>query len=228
MYECLSAFSLVPEHIIKAAAKSGGKVIPRFFSVHLCEAPGGAFVSATNHFLSTNYPSIEVNYSIKIVFIPIMLINSNFAIKWDWLATTLNPYYEGNSVQTAMNADYLTFTSLNNWIFLKDTTGNIMNRKNLNSLIEQVKRRCIGSDQYVDLVTADGSIDCRTNPMEQESDAIELQFAEMIVALSILGTGGSFVLRMSTFLDCQSVSQLYILCCLFREVSNFLNKVVGG
>ncbi|XP_021948862.1 uncharacterized protein LOC110846416 isoform X2 [Folsomia candida] len=199
MYECLSAFSLVPEHIIKAAAKSGGKVIPRFFSVHLCEAPGGAFVSATNHFLSTNYPSIE----------------------WDWLATTLNPYYEGNSVQTAMNADYLTFTSLNNWIFLKDTTGNIMNRKNLNSLIEQVKRRCIGSDQYVDLVTADGSIDCRTNPMEQESDAIELQFAEMIVALSILGTGGSFVLRMSTFLDCQSVSQLYILCCLFREVHLF-------
>lgn len=227
MYECLSTFSLVPENIIKYAVKPGGNVIPQFLSIHLCEAPGGAFVSATNHYLSTNYPTIKVNYSIKFVFIPIMLINTNFAIKWDWLATTLNPTYEGNSARTAMNADNLTFTSLNNWIFLKDTTGNIMNRKNFNSLIEEVQRKCQSFQHPVDLVTADGSIDVRTNPMEQESATEELQFVEMIAALSVLSPGGSFVLKVTSFLDCQSVCQLYILCSLFEEVSNFWNKVLG-
>ncbi|XP_035714459.1 cap-specific mRNA (nucleoside-2'-O-)-methyltransferase 2-like isoform X2 [Folsomia candida] len=199
MYECLSTFSLVPENIIKYAVKPGGNVIPQFLSIHLCEAPGGAFVSATNHYLSTNYPTI----------------------KWDWLATTLNPTYEGNSARTAMNADNLTFTSLNNWIFLKDTTGNIMNRKNFNSLIEEVQRKCQSFQHPVDLVTADGSIDVRTNPMEQESATEELQFVEMIAALSVLSPGGSFVLKVTSFLDCQSVCQLYILCSLFEEVFLF-------
>ena len=46
-------------------------VTPCFRSFHLCEAPGG-FVSATNHYLCSNYGEVD----------------------WDWLAITLNPYYE--------------------------------------------------------------------------------------------------------------------------------------
>ncbi|CAG2056918.1 unnamed protein product, partial [Timema podura] len=42
-------------------------------TIHLCEAPG-AFITSLNHFLTLRHPNI----------------------KWNWLATTLNPYYEGN------------------------------------------------------------------------------------------------------------------------------------
>ncbi|XP_021952349.1 cap-specific mRNA (nucleoside-2'-O-)-methyltransferase 2 isoform X2 [Folsomia candida] len=198
MYECLSTFSLVPERITTAASQPDVSARPRFLSIHLCEAPG-AFISATNHFLSTNYPTIQ----------------------WDWLATTLNPHYEGNDIGTMINEDKLILSSLNNWIFLKDTTGNIMNRANLDSLIEQVKQKCLSLEHSVDLVTADGSIDCQTNPMEQESAVVELQFTEIIAALSILGVGGSFVLKIFTFLECQTISHLYILCSLFEEVHLF-------
>ncbi|XP_035713407.1 cap-specific mRNA (nucleoside-2'-O-)-methyltransferase 2-like [Folsomia candida] len=195
MYECLSTFSLIPEHITQPDVSARP---PHFLSIHLCEAPG-AFISATNHFLSTNYPTIQ----------------------WDWLATTLNPHYEGNDIGTMINEDKLILSSLNNWIFLKDTTGNLMNRANLDSLIEQVKQKCLSLEHSVDLVTADGSIDCQTNPMEQESAVVELQFTEIIAALSILGFGGSFVLKIFTFLECQTISHLYILCSLFEEVHLF-------
>ncbi|XP_035713434.1 cap-specific mRNA (nucleoside-2'-O-)-methyltransferase 2-like [Folsomia candida] len=195
MYECLSTFSLIPEHITQPDVSARP---PRFLSIHLCEAPG-AFIYATNHFLSNNCPTIQ----------------------WDWLATTLNPHYEGNDIGTMINEDKLILSSLNNWIFLKDTTGNLMNRANLDSLIEQVKQKCLSLEHSVDLVTADGSIDCQTNPMEQESAVEELQFTEIIAALSILGFGGSFVLKIFTFLECQTISHLYILCSLFEEVHLF-------
>jgi hypothetical protein len=51
------------------------------FTVHLCEAPG-AFICALNHWLKTN--------------------RAHWA--WEWMATSLNPYYEGND-QFAMNDD---------------------------------------------------------------------------------------------------------------------------
>jgi cap2 methyltransferase len=44
----------------------------QFNSVHICEAPG-AFICATNHYLRTKYPQL----------------------KWNWMANSLNPYYEG-------------------------------------------------------------------------------------------------------------------------------------
>lgn len=125
-----------------------------------------------------------------------------------------------------INEDKLILSSIKNWIFLEDSTGNIMNQDNLNSLIDQVQKRSLSFGQPVNLVTADGSIDCQNNPMEQESTVVELQFAEIIAALSILGAGGSFVLKIFTFLECQTINHLYILCSLFKEVSNFNTSYV--
>jgi len=117
-----------------------------------------------------------------------------------------------------INEDKLILSSEENWIFLEDTTGNIMSQANLDSLISQVEKRSEASNQTVNLVTADGSIDCQVNPLEQEKTVAELQFAEIIAALSILGRGGSFVLKIFTFLECQTINHLYLLCSLFEEV----------
>jgi len=53
-----------------------------FKSVHLCEAPG-AFISALNQYIYTTYPNL----------------------RWDWLSTSLSPYWEGNSVNEMINDD---------------------------------------------------------------------------------------------------------------------------
>jgi cap2 methyltransferase len=57
MYECLSNFEVIPRSTIVVANQPGATA--PFLSVHLCEAPG-AFISATNHFIHTNYTHIEV------------------------------------------------------------------------------------------------------------------------------------------------------------------------
>ena len=44
-------------------------------TLHLCEAPG-AFITALNHQIKTH---------------------TNLTKKWKWKASTLNPYYEGNT-----------------------------------------------------------------------------------------------------------------------------------
>jgi cap2 methyltransferase len=134
------------------------------------------------------------------------------------LATTLNPHYEGNDVGSMINEDKLILTSMDNWLFLEDTTGNIMSQSNMQSLFREVEKRCQEKKCKVGLVTADGSIDCQINPSEQEATVIELQFAEIVTALHILGKGGSFILKIFTFLECQTINHLYLLASLFTEV----------
>jgi cap2 methyltransferase len=50
-----------------------------------------------------------------------------------------------------------------NWYFGTDNSGNLMSRDNIRGLWERVRSRgpCM-------LVTGDGSIDCQSNPNEQE------------------------------------------------------------
>ena len=52
----------------------------KFRSVHLCEAPG-AFVASLNHFLKSHYNGMD----------------------WQWVANTLNPYYEGNDLEAMLD-----------------------------------------------------------------------------------------------------------------------------
>ncbi len=57
---------------------------PTAFTVHLCEAPG-AFIAATNHYVRTHRPDWW----------------------WDWLAISLNPYFEGNDQFAMIDDDKL-------------------------------------------------------------------------------------------------------------------------
>ncbi|KAF3424604.1 hypothetical protein E2986_09174 [Frieseomelitta varia] len=183
-YEILSSFPLIPVSYIHNNDKY-------FKSVHLCEAPG-AFVTSLNHWLKTNVPDI----------------------KWDWLAMTLNPYYEGNLASVMVDDDRFIRHTLKHWCFGEDNTGNLMNLRNLNELTKLSEPHC-----DIFLITADGSIDCTDVPAEQESVLIHLHFCETVTALQLLATGGSFVLKIFTIFECNTVCLMYLLSCCFNHIN---------
>ena len=154
-------------------------------SLHLCEAPG-AFVTALNHYCVLNR-------------VP----------EWEWRASTLNPYYEGNPLSRMISDDRFILHTLERWEFGADNTGDILAPENAEKLLSP----------QVNLVTADGSVDCQGQPAEQESIVSELHLCEVLCALRALQPGGTLVIKMFTFYEASSVCLLYVLNCCFEQVS---------
>lgn len=50
------------------------------------------------------------------------------------MATTLNPYYEGNNIRQMIDEDKFIRCSYDNWYFGEDGTGNLMSQVNLEGL----------------------------------------------------------------------------------------------
>ncbi|XP_038063786.1 cap-specific mRNA (nucleoside-2'-O-)-methyltransferase 2-like [Patiria miniata] len=165
-------------------------------SVHLCEAPG-AFVTSLNHYLKSSG------------------ILRHGA--WNWLATTLNPYYEGNSTDAMIADDRFILQTQEHWFFGEDNTGDLMNAENLKSL----KQRVEDTMGNVQLMTADGSINCQNDPAEQEVVVSQLHYCEVVTAMALLADGGSFILKMFTMFEHQTACLMYLLNCSFREVHVF-------
>lgn len=140
----------------------------------------------------------------------------------------MNPYHEGNDVGKMINDDRLILKSLNHWTFLEDATGNILSNRNLERLmtdksdkLDMPHEKEDTTESHVLLVTADGSIDCQTQPAEQENLVAHLHFGEIVAALKLLQKGGSFVLKIFTFLESVTITHLYLLACVFKEVYLF-------
>ncbi|KAK9694391.1 FtsJ-like methyltransferase [Popillia japonica] len=161
-------------------------------SVHICEAPG-AFICALNHYIKTQIPEIE----------------------WDWLGTTLNPYYEGNPEM--IPDDRLIRHTYKNWYFGSDLTGDITKYYNFQALVGLVKTKM----KQVHLVTADGSIDCMCNPGDQERLVEYLHYCEVMIALHILETGGSLVIKIFTMFEESTICLMYLLNYCFEKVHIF-------
>ncbi|KAL1458469.1 hypothetical protein WDU94_008620 [Cyamophila willieti] len=163
-----------------------------FTSVHLCEAPG-AFITSLNHYLKLHHPYTQ----------------------WEWIANTLNPHYEGNSFDEMISDDRLILGTSSNWYFGSDYTGNIMQPDFesdfplYNVLIPVL------------LVTADGSFNCQGNPGEQEVLVGKLHYREVQTALSLLRTGGNFLLKLFTIFESDTIALVYLLSCLFDSVDLF-------
>lgn len=158
-------------------------------TVHLCEAPG-AFVTSLNHYVKSHCIGLE----------------------WQWVATTLNPFYEGNSPDATVTDDQFILETLDKWDFGRDNSGDVMKWTNVESLCERV-----GSCSVL-LVTADGSVDCQDVPAEQESHVAPLQYCETVTALTLLDRGGSFLIKMFTMFEHQTICLVYLLCCAFEQV----------
>jgi len=170
-----------------------GKDQQEFNSVHLCEAPG-AFVTSLNHALALHHQGVV----------------------WNWMGTTLNPHYEGNDLGYMINDDRFIMGSLDNWHFGQDNTGNLMDKANMDSLMERAGK--LGESGLVHLVTADGSVDCQSDPARQEIIVSDLHMTEAIAALKILAEGGNLVIKMFTVFESESVCLLYLLSRSFSSL----------
>uniref|UniRef100_A0A1A9WYW9 Cap-specific mRNA (nucleoside-2'-O-)-methyltransferase 2 n=1 Tax=Glossina brevipalpis TaxID=37001 RepID=A0A1A9WYW9_9MUSC len=168
---------------------------PHMNSLHLCEAPG-AFIAALNHFLCSRYEKGE--------------------IQWHWLASTLNPYYEGNPWFNMITDDRFMLFTLDNWLFHPDFTGNIIDKKNLKDMAKQCLERLPQGE--VHLITADGSVDCVESPDSQEEHVSLLHLSEITAALTVLASHGCLVMKMFTMFEASSVCILYLLNCVFETV----------
>ncbi|XP_059848463.1 cap-specific mRNA (nucleoside-2'-O-)-methyltransferase 2 [Hypanus sabinus] len=177
--------------VLPEAALQAGKLN----SVHLCEAPG-AFITSLNHYLRSNYASCD----------------------WKWVANTLNPYHEGNDMGTMIADDRLIVGTLSRWYFGPDDTGNVMDRRHLEGLIEFTRDQGM---ETIHLVTADGSVDCQDDPGEQEARVAPLHYCEAVTALRLLSPGGSLVLKMFTLFERPSACLIYLLNCCFEQVHVF-------
>lgn len=140
------------EHLVKDQS---------FNSVHLCEAPG-AFIASLNHLLKSSglFFFLNCSFPLHSAFILMSYLTSHSQthvwfvlffkdcdITWQWIASTLNPYYEGNSVSEMINDDRFMVNTLSNWCFGVDNTGNIMSCNNLDHLAKRA-----GNWSSVDLV----------------------------------------------------------------------------
>ena len=68
------------------------------------------------------------------------------------------------------------------------------------------------------LVTADGAVDCSMDPNRQEAICADLHLCEIIAAVGLLAVGGHFMWKGFTLFEHSSVSQLYLMGCLFDKV----------
>lgn len=63
------------------------------------------------------------------------------------MGTTLNPYYEGNSVMQMIDDDRFIRNSYRHWFFGEDNSGDLMSEQNLKAL--KTKLRSIGDVHLV-------------------------------------------------------------------------------
>lgn len=82
--------------------------------------------------------------------------------------------------------DRLIAHTKESWLFGADQTGDIMKFHNYIHITKEVLEKC---PEKLDLITADGSIDCMSDPGNQELHVEHLHFCEVITALSLLKTG---------------------------------------
>ena len=68
-------------------------------------------------------------------------IISGYEGHWDWLATTLNPYYEGNAVGQMINDDRFIRHTQRSWYFGADNTGDLMSLRNLEGLKKMIDNK---------------------------------------------------------------------------------------
>ena len=92
-----------------------------------------------------------------------------------------------------------------------DGTGNIYN-------LDNIKRFASHFSNDAELVTADGGFDFSTDFNKQEQSSLRIIFCEIVLALSIQKKGGAFVCKVYDSYTRVSVSFLYLLHCLYKEV----------
>ncbi|GLC36263.1 cap2 mRNA methylation [Pleodorina starrii] len=195
MYETIWQCDMMPRNSPAVEYRERGKA--GVVSVHLCEAPG-AFIAATNHFVHTHRPDW----------------------RWDWMAVSLNPYFEGNDKAAMIEDDALISATQHKWCFGADNSGDIRRIANIRAIWERARQLCraTGCPDGALMVTADGAVDTSMDPNRQEMITASLHYCEVVAALGVLAVGGNFVWKGFTLYEHPSICSLYLMGCLFDRV----------
>ncbi|XP_015789229.1 cap-specific mRNA (nucleoside-2'-O-)-methyltransferase 2-like [Tetranychus urticae] len=164
-------------------------------ALFLCEAPG-SFVHAVNYYIQGKHPGLKFN----------------------WAASTLNPYYEQvDAIKTAIGDDrFIKHVKFyDHWFFGDDNRGDLLDVAFLQSIIDKFRNK------PVDLVTGDGGINCIDAPEIQEELSFPLILHQFLAAINCLKAGGSFIVKMFNLFSSQTLSLTYLMTNLFSEVSFF-------
>ena len=149
----------------------------------------------------------------------------------NWLATSLNPYYEQNDCYTdTLIEDCFIEQTFDNWYFGTDNSGNIQQSNFHRSFKNAFERKLIddrnkgnrsSSRTNVNLITGDGGMRNIEQPELQEINSFNLILNEAMVALNCLSNGGCLILKVFSFFECRTVCLIYSLVCLFEKVHLF-------
>jgi len=165
---------------------------------HLCEAPG-AFISATNHYLSSNYPNH----------------------KWNWYAQTLKPI---NNINPDALKDHFGMIKNypNRWLFGENNTGDITNSSVIRSYASDTRLKT------VDFMTSDAGLKCHPRDLnEQEAHMAKINMGQITCILACLSVGKSAIF--GTFLPLTEpldISMIYLVTHLFNVVK--MVKPIGS
>jgi len=69
----------------------------------------------------------------------VLLLIEDESYQWRWLASTLSPYYEGNSLHDMIEDDRFIVETSDRWYFGADNTGDIFS----SDFVESLARECI-------------------------------------------------------------------------------------
>ncbi|GIX64010.1 ribosomal RNA large subunit methyltransferase J protein [Babesia caballi] len=193
-YDILESYKVLDT--LKPDLATEGGVLRSF---HISECPGG-FIASLNHALKQRNSLAELA----------------------WQATSLNPYHEANSHRECLAEDILYRETSNNWLNGADESGNIMRTANIEYIWDRISRPSRfnkgKAPVLVDLVTADGSVDCQADPNNQEALTAPLKLAEVVCALGLMRVGAAFVLKMFTLFEESSLSIVALLSMCFKSV----------
>lgn len=78
----------------------------------------------------------EFDHTLTFELVPNIVV----CLQWHWLATTLNPYYEGNPLSCMINDDRFILQTLNHWNFGLDYTGDLMDLNNMLHLVQEAAK----------------------------------------------------------------------------------------
>ncbi len=67
-------------------------------------------------------------------------------------------------------------------------------------------------------VTADGGLISFSDPNKQEEQLSQLLYCEVVCGLLLLAKEGTFIVKIFTTFEPQTISLLYLLACCFEEV----------
>ena len=111
-----------------------------------------------------------------------------------------------------VDSDSFIISSLCNWDFGADNTGNIMSSHNIRAFRARVLQGGLA-----DIVTGDGGIGCDENPEEQERLTARLVMCEVIAVIGVLKPGGCMIIKMFTTFTAGSLACVAFIASLFRR-----------